>query len=296
MTEAELRQWVDSNPSRVNDWDDYDVTPLYAAVYHKESLPLVLWLLDERGADVNTRVSGGQTPLHGACSLDVLNVLLDRGADPTLLDEYNASPLMFAANFGNVDIVARLLQESRVRAIVDVQGSKGNTALHWACTRGDEASATSIAYLLLLAGASPILVANDGRTPLAVTRQYRPTGTTTIALLEQALAEAETTSLLVKARRFVVAANATMPPCLQGREERSKPLPRVILVPVKGRSKRAKKRRKLRSMLGFLLGKKGGLKGQGVPRDLFRDVLMDFLMPVWDPLRRGYGTGPPLSG
>jgi len=27
MTEDELRQWVDANPGRVNDWDDYDVTP-----------------------------------------------------------------------------------------------------------------------------------------------------------------------------------------------------------------------------------------------------------------------------
>jgi len=84
MTEDELRQWVDSNPSRVNDWDDYDVTPLYAAVYHRKSLPLVLWLLDEKGADVNRRTVYAQTPLHAAYILDVLNVLLDRGADPTL--------------------------------------------------------------------------------------------------------------------------------------------------------------------------------------------------------------------
>jgi len=86
MTEAQLRQWVDANPGRVNDLDrDEDgITPLYAAVFYLESLPLVLWLLDERGADVNGRLDGWETPLHVACSLDVLNVLLDRGADPTL--------------------------------------------------------------------------------------------------------------------------------------------------------------------------------------------------------------------
>ena len=83
-TEAQLRQWVDANPSRVNDLDERGVTPLYAAVYHMKSLPLVLWLLDEKGADVNTRVTVGQTPLHALYSLDILNVLLDRGADPTL--------------------------------------------------------------------------------------------------------------------------------------------------------------------------------------------------------------------
>ena len=84
MTEAQLRQWIDANPGHANDWDWGGYTPLYAAVYYKKSLPLVLWLLDEEGVDVNTRVSGGQTPLHAAYILDVLNVLLDRGADPTL--------------------------------------------------------------------------------------------------------------------------------------------------------------------------------------------------------------------
>jgi len=84
MAEAQLRQWVDANPGHANDWDGRGYTPLYAAVYHKKSLPLVLWLLDEKGMDVNTRVSGGRTSLHAACSLDVLNALLDHGADPTL--------------------------------------------------------------------------------------------------------------------------------------------------------------------------------------------------------------------
>ena len=203
MTEAQLQQWIDANPGHANDWDWGGYTPLYAAVYYKKSLPLVLWLLDEEGVDVNTRVSGGQTPLHAAYILDVLNVLLDRGADPTLLDEDNASPLMFAANFGDVDVVAPLLQESRVRAIVDVQDSEGDTALHWACLREDmdDTTATSIVHLLLQANANPLVINTGEQTPSAVLRRVFPTYTTTIALLEQALAATETTSLLVKALR-----------------------------------------------------------------------------------------------
>lgn len=98
MTAAELGQWVDANPTRVNDWDQKGITPLYAAVYYIRKLSLVLWLLDERGADLNTRVSDGQIALHAACSLEVLNVLLDRGAGSILLDDEGGSPLMYYTN------------------------------------------------------------------------------------------------------------------------------------------------------------------------------------------------------
>jgi len=52
MEEAEVRQWVEANPGRVNGLDGHGFTPLYAAVCW-ENLPLVLWLLNEKGADAN---------------------------------------------------------------------------------------------------------------------------------------------------------------------------------------------------------------------------------------------------
>jgi len=115
-------------------------------------------------------------------------------------------------------------------------------------------------------------------------QQNHPIYTTTIALHEHA----ETTWLLVKARRLVFATSTTTavtPSYIQDRVARREPLPRVTLVPVTAGNKRAKKRRKFRSMLGFILGMNGGPKGEGMPCDVFRGVLMDFLMPVWDPLR-----------
>lgn len=270
---------------------------MYAAVYHMKSLPLVLWLLDEKGADVNKRTYNKGTPLHGADSLDILNALLTRGADPTLLNSKRQSPFMYHARYDEVSMVERMLRDSRVRATVDMQVKDGHTALNFACCRDDDAAlATSLVHLLLLVGTNPTLFHKDGWTPLVVLRRCHPTYTTTVALLAQAIADAEVTSLLVKARRLVFAALTTMLPYLQGRWARGEPLPRVILVPVTGGNKRAKKRRIFRSMLGFIFGIKGGPKGQGMPRDAFRDVLMDLFMPVWDPLRRGNGTGPPLPG
>lgn len=137
MTGAELRQWVDANPPRVNDWDrgEDGMTPLYVAVCYIKSLPLVLRLLDENGADVNKKIYNGQTPLHAARSLDVLSALLDRVKDPTLLDDYDKSPLMYHTNLRGIDVVACLLQDLRVRATVDVQDKDGHTALHFACFR-----------------------------------------------------------------------------------------------------------------------------------------------------------------
>lgn len=72
MNEAQLRQWVDENPKRVNTRDRLGCTPLYVAVYYVNGLELTEWLLDEKGADVNIRNSGGCVPIHATRSVDIL--------------------------------------------------------------------------------------------------------------------------------------------------------------------------------------------------------------------------------
>jgi hypothetical protein len=52
MSEAEQREWVEANPGRVNDRDSRGSTVLFSAAC-REGLSLVVWLLDEIGADVN---------------------------------------------------------------------------------------------------------------------------------------------------------------------------------------------------------------------------------------------------
>lgn len=68
MSEAELRQWVEANPGRVNHRDSRGSMPLFSAACRKEGLSLVVWLLDEKGADVNGALSNGYTPLQCAAS------------------------------------------------------------------------------------------------------------------------------------------------------------------------------------------------------------------------------------
>ncbi len=119
-TEAGLRQWVEANPGRVNDSDSQGRTPLLIAVASLQSLPLVFWLLDEKGAD--------------------------RGADPTLRDCKGETPLITQAYYERAGKVAHLLQDPRVRATIDVQDRDGRTALYQACCLRDETVAISIVH------------------------------------------------------------------------------------------------------------------------------------------------------
>ena len=264
------------------------------AASHLKSLSLSTWLLDEKGAGVNARSGDGRTSLHVAPSLDVLNAFLDRGGDPNLLNCRGVSALMQHTFFGQVRLVKRLLQDPRVRASVDVQMCCDRTALYLACGYWHEGTATSITRLLLQAGADPTIASNIDGTPLAYLRQRYPTYHSSIVLLEQALAAAAKTSVLVSAR-LTLAANsgaAMTPSCLQGRAARGEPLPRLALAPVASDEEEG---RKFRCMMAFLLGIGGGSEGGGMPRDVFR-VVLDLLMPAWDPLRKRAVVELPLEG
>ena len=270
MSEVELRQWVEANPGRINDRDSSSgLTPLTVAASKKMGLSMVVWLLDEKGAD------------------------------PTRIDFLGCSALMHQMRNGTAKVV-RLLQDPRVRATVDMQDKEGNTALHHACCKygGTDAKAALNAHLLLQAGADLTIANTNGQTALADLRQHHPNLHVTIALLEQALTEAEKASLLVKARRLAVAAtsNAVAPSCLQARVARGQPLPRVALVPLtagqadgeKEDEEEGEEGRKLRTALAFMCG----VGREDMPRDVFR-VVLDLLMPSWDPLRcKNAGTRP----
>ena len=277
MNETRLRQWAEANPGRVNARDLASDTPLTNAA-SKGAHALVVWLLDEKGADI-------EGALHAAASLDILIALLDRGADPSKANIHGRFPLTVQAKRGTVEIVARLLQDSRVRATINMQDGRGQTALHWASVCNEEKGAASKAHLLFQAGADPTITADNGQTPLDTVRELHPSDHATIALLEQypaAQKDAEKASLLVKARRLAVAAtsNTVAPSCLQARVAQRQPLPRLALMPLTGTSKNIKEEsRKCRGLIGFILGMEGGPMGEVMPADVFQGVFMDLLMP-----------------
>jgi thiol-disulfide isomerase/thioredoxin len=87
-------------------------TPLHLAVIRRAE-PRALELLLDGGARVSEKTTGPDawTPLHGASGsgrLDLVNVLLSRGADPAIVDGQGLTPLQAAERAGHAEIAARL--------------------------------------------------------------------------------------------------------------------------------------------------------------------------------------------
>ena len=109
-----------------------------------------------------------------AADVEVMRLLLDHGADPTIGTEDNITPLMAAAGISwasnqdrasdaqVLEAVTLLVEElgADVNAVSDV----GETAMHAAAYRG----ANSVVQYLFDKGATLDVVAKDGRTPLRV--------------------------------------------------------------------------------------------------------------------------------
>lgn len=198
-----------------------------------------------------------------------------------------STPLMWQLSEGHYDSAARLLEDPRVRATVNVQDKKGNTAFHEVSSAGETPHEPVVAQLLE-AGADPTLENDDGERPLYWFQDDFPTHPTTLALLEQSLS-AEKASFLVKVRLVMAAHRTTAPSFLVGRVADGLPLPHVALASVTTNEQNAgeeegEKDCKLRTNLAFMCG----VEREAMPRDVFR-VVLDLLMPSWDPLRKRRG-------
>src|SRR5437762_4006145 len=144
------------------------------------------------GADVNGRISMEEPRWSGAryrrhlagatalllaaksADVEVMQLLLEHGADPTINTEENITPLMAAAGIAwasNQDRASAAQVLEAVRLLVEEEGADvnavsdlGETAMHAAAYRG----ANSVVQYLFDNGASLDVVAKDGRTPLIV--------------------------------------------------------------------------------------------------------------------------------
>ena len=92
----------------------------------------------------------------------MVELLLSRGADPTICDCDDSTPLMTASNEGHVDVVRYLVRNKAMRATIDAQNCSGNTALWIASFR----NRTEVVKVLIEVGANPMVANRDGRTPL----------------------------------------------------------------------------------------------------------------------------------
>lgn len=112
------------------------VTPLYSAVI-KRNLEIVKLLL-EKGADPNIQEGHFGNPLQAACNDDKASVplarmLLDNGADVNALSPIFGDALQVACTAGNWELANLLLNSG---ADVNCQGSKCSNAIVSACSNG----------------------------------------------------------------------------------------------------------------------------------------------------------------
>ncbi|GBM18725.1 Tankyrase-1 [Araneus ventricosus] len=83
----------------------------------------------QNGANVHARDDGGLIPLHNACSFghaEVVQLLLKHGADPNARDNWNYTPLHEAAIKGKTDVCTVLLQHG---ADPNIRNTDGKAAL-----------------------------------------------------------------------------------------------------------------------------------------------------------------------
>jgi ankyrin repeat protein len=130
----------------------------------------VVDLLLDRGADPQRPANTGATPLSAAVSMrqvDIVERLLAAGADVEQRLPGEVTVLMLAAALGLPDLVARLLAAG---ADLHARDAQALTALHCAALFGftarDRPRVVALLDALLLAGAEPDPAAAGGATPL----------------------------------------------------------------------------------------------------------------------------------
>lgn len=136
---------------------------VFDAAYHGD-LEAVREFVEEGGVKGDAEDKFGNQVLFHAVSgnhLDVVNYLIERGADPLIRSQDGSSLLHLAAGAGNIELATRLIE---VGCAVDGVDVNGESPLMMAILAEHE----SMTQLLIAKGASVTLTNGTGATPLSV--------------------------------------------------------------------------------------------------------------------------------
>ena len=159
-----LKKYIEKYPAVVNVKDDRGRTALMYAGWHNKNLEVINLLL-QTGADVNARDKAGNTPLMYAAeankSTGVFKSLLQAGADVNARSDKLSTPLMFAVRYDkNLEVINSLLQAG---ADVNARDKAGNTTLMIAVSYDKN---LEVINSLLQAGADVNAINKKGYTAL----------------------------------------------------------------------------------------------------------------------------------
>jgi ankyrin repeat protein len=156
---AEVGRLLDEDARLVEARVEKGHTPLLLAV-GQGHVGMVRLLLG-RGADIEARNDQGFAPLHyslfSSSNAEVVEVLLDWGADANKTGPLAITPLMLASSQGKMGAVKRLWRALEGQGL-NAQADTGATAFWVACNKGH----ADIARLLLLEGADHTVGGEDG--------------------------------------------------------------------------------------------------------------------------------------
>ena len=161
----DVEKVLKQDPTALNMQDEEGMTPLAGAVVQAQVD--VVRLLLEKGADPNIPNKNGLTPLEHACGRDqaagmaLAELLVARGAavNPTNKTDWRIPLLEWAISSDNAELVKFLIEHG---ADVKAKSPNGDTPLHTAADRGD----MEIAELLVACGADVNAKIIGGTTPL----------------------------------------------------------------------------------------------------------------------------------
>ena len=145
----DIMEWLLNHEADVNAQGRNGYTPLHSAASNGHLQ--VFHALIEQNADIHIQNAFGMTPLHAAAAsdgydrdhmIDIMQVLLDQGADPNARDNDNSTPLHhsswwqtgnYSRHKGTVEGTRLLLKHG---AIMEAEDNEGRTPLQLAVKHG----------------------------------------------------------------------------------------------------------------------------------------------------------------
>ncbi|XP_074058094.1 ankyrin repeat domain-containing protein 55 [Macrotis lagotis] len=127
------------NGAKQNIPDKNGRLPLHAATAESDVKLLTVLLQQSNLSEINHQDNEGMTPLHWAAFHNRpqhVQILLEKGADPTLVDKDFRTALHWAAQSGNKILCSIILSHHEGQSIINYDDENGKTCVHIAAAAG----------------------------------------------------------------------------------------------------------------------------------------------------------------